>query len=46
MDAVALLENMGLKVTLKGRVVGKVKSQSINSGTPLIKNTVIELVVM
>jgi cell division protein FtsI (penicillin-binding protein 3) len=30
MDAVALLENLGLKVKVKG--VGKVKSQSIQSG--------------
>ena len=43
MDAVALLENMGLKVTLKGRVVGKVKSQSIAAGNPLVKGAVIEL---
>jgi cell division protein FtsI (penicillin-binding protein 3) len=46
MDAVALLENMGLRVKLKGNMVGKVKSQSITSGKPLVKNTVIELVVI
>lgn len=45
MDAVALLENMGLKVKLKGNVVGKIKSQSISSGKPLVRNSVIELVV-
>ena len=45
MDAVALLENMGLKVKLKGNIVGKIKSQSISSGKPLVKNSVIELVV-
>ena len=46
MDAVSLLENMGLKVKLKGNIVGKIKSQSITSGKPLVKNTVIELVVI
>jgi cell division protein FtsI (penicillin-binding protein 3) len=46
MDAVSLLENMGLKVKLKGNVLGKIKSQSITSGKPLVKNTVIELVVI
>jgi len=45
MDAVALLENMGLKVKLKGNGVGKVKSQSISSGNPLVKNTTIELAI-
>ena len=46
MDAVALFENMGLKVRLKGNIVGKIKSQSISSGKPLVKNSVIELVVI
>jgi cell division protein FtsI (penicillin-binding protein 3) len=43
MDAVALLENKGLKVKLKGNVIGKVKKQSINAGIPLIRQAVIEL---
>lgn len=43
MDAVALLENMGLKVKLKGTGIGKVKSQSILVGKPIIKNSIIEL---
>jgi cell division protein FtsI (penicillin-binding protein 3) len=43
MDAVALLENMGLKVKLKGSGIGKVKSQSILVGKPIIKNSIIEL---
>ena len=30
MDAISLLENLGLKVIIKG--IGKVKSQSINPG--------------
>jgi cell division protein FtsI (penicillin-binding protein 3) len=46
MDAVSLLENMGLKVKLKGNVVGKIKSQSISSGKPLVRNSVIELVII
>lgn len=46
MDAVSLLENMGLKVKLKGNIIGKIKSQSITSGKPLVKNTVIEIVVL
>ena len=46
MDAVSLLENMGLKVKLKGNVVGKVKSQSVSSGQPLQRNAMIELVVI
>jgi cell division protein FtsI (penicillin-binding protein 3) len=46
MDAVSLLENMGLKVKLKGSVVGKVKSQSVSSGQPLQRNGMIELVVI
>ena len=43
MDAVSLLENMGLKVKLKGNIVGKIKSQSISLGKSLVKNSVIEL---
>ena len=43
MDAIALLENMGLKIKLKGNGVGKVKSQSILAGQPIIRNSVIEL---
>ena len=43
MDAIALLENMGLKVKLKGNGVGKVKSQSILAGQPISRNSVIEL---
>jgi cell division protein FtsI (penicillin-binding protein 3) len=46
MDAVSLLENMGLRVKLKGNIVGKIKSQSISSGNPLVRNSVIELVVI
>jgi cell division protein FtsI (penicillin-binding protein 3) len=41
MDAIALLENMGLKVKVKG--VGKVKSQSLRPGEVLQKNTPITL---
>ena len=41
MDAVSLLENMGLKVKIKG--IGKVKSQSIEPGTGFKKNQVITL---
>jgi cell division protein FtsI (penicillin-binding protein 3) len=43
MDAIALLENRGLKVKLKGDGVGKVKSQSILVGQPIIRNSIIEL---
>ena len=43
MDAVAILENMGIKVKLKGYGVGKVKSQSIASGQPIIRNSIILL---
>ena len=46
MDAVSLMENMGLKVRLKGNIIGKIKSQSVSSGKPLVKNSVIELVVI
>jgi hypothetical protein len=37
---------MGLEVRLKGNITGKVKSLSIASGKPLVKNLVIELVVI
>jgi hypothetical protein len=37
------LENLGLKVILKGNIIGKVKSQSILAGSPIIKNKTIEL---
>lgn len=43
MDAIALLENMGLKIKLKGNGVGKVISQSILAGQPISRNSVIEL---
>jgi len=36
-DALYLLENLGLKVMMKGR--GKVQTQSIVAGTPLTKGT-------
>jgi cell division protein FtsI (penicillin-binding protein 3) len=41
MDAVALLGNLGLKVKVKG--IGKVKSQSVQAGEPIIKNSTIIL---
>ncbi|HCQ13529.1 penicillin-binding protein [Flavobacterium sp.] len=41
MDAVALLGNLGIKVSVKG--VGKVKKQSIQPGQPIIKNSTITL---
>ena len=41
MDAIALLENKGLNVKIKG--VGKVKSQSIGVGVPILKNSSIVL---
>ena len=41
MDAVALLGNLGIKVSVKG--VGKVKKQSIQPGQPIIKNSTIIL---
>jgi cell division protein FtsI (penicillin-binding protein 3) len=43
MDAVSLLENMGLKVKLKGNIIGKVKSQSILAGRPISRKSIIEL---
>jgi cell division protein FtsI (penicillin-binding protein 3) len=41
MDAIALLENLGLKVKVNG--VGKVKNQSIQAGQNITKNTTIVL---
>ncbi|HHC78709.1 MAG TPA: PASTA domain-containing protein [Flavobacteriia bacterium] len=41
MDAVAILENMGMKVHFKG--TGKVVAQSVKAGEKLDKNTIIEL---
>ena len=41
MDAIALLENLGLKVRVNG--MGKVKNQSIQAGTSISKNTTIVL---
>ena len=41
MDAVAIVGNLGLKVIVKG--IGKVKSQSIQAGQPVIKNSTITL---
>ncbi|MCA0933598.1 transpeptidase family protein [Lutimonas saemankumensis] len=41
MDAVSLLENMGLKVRISG--IGKVKSQSIKAGSELKKGEIIRL---
>ncbi len=41
MDALALLENMGLKVKLEG--VGTVKSQSINKGVKVKSNQIVVL---
>ena len=41
MDAVALLENLNIKVKLVG--IGKVKKQSIKAGEPLLNNTTIIL---
>ncbi|MEC4003084.1 penicillin-binding protein [Flavobacterium sp. SUN052] len=41
MDAVALLGNLGIKVKIKG--IGKVKSQSVQAGEPVIKNSTITL---
>ncbi|NRA94356.1 MAG: transpeptidase family protein [Psychroserpens sp.] len=43
MDAIALLENMGLKVKLNG--VGVIKKQSINKGTKVKPNQIVELVI-
>ncbi|WP_379665127.1 penicillin-binding protein [Pseudotenacibaculum haliotis] len=41
MDAISLLENIGLKVKVRG--VGKVKKQSIRKGTPIKKGATIIL---
>ena len=41
MDAVALLENLGIKVKAIG--VGKVKKQSLQAGQNIVKNTTILL---
>jgi len=41
MDAVAILGNLGIKVKVKG--IGKVKSQSVQAGQPIIKNSIITL---
>jgi cell division protein FtsI (penicillin-binding protein 3) len=41
MDAIALLENLGLKVKVNG--VGKVKKQSLQAGENISKNTTIVL---
>jgi cell division protein FtsI (penicillin-binding protein 3) len=41
MDAVALLENLGMKVKAIG--IGKVKKQSIQAGQPILKNNTIIL---
>lgn len=43
MDALALLENMGLKVKLNG--AGVVKSQSINKGVKVKPNQIVELTI-
>ena len=41
MDAVALLENLGLQVVATG--IGKVKSQSVKAGTAIKKGEIIKL---
>jgi cell division protein FtsI (penicillin-binding protein 3) len=41
MDALALLENLGLKVKVSG--IGKVKKQSLQAGQNIVKNTTILL---
>lgn len=41
MDAIALLENLGVKVKAVG--IGKVKTQSLQAGQDIIKNTTITL---
>ena len=41
MDAIALLENLGVKVKIVG--MGKVKTQSLQAGQDIIKNTTITL---
>jgi cell division protein FtsI (penicillin-binding protein 3) len=42
MDAVSILENLGLKVNLVGN--GKVKRQSIKSGTKITNNQRVNLI--
>ena len=44
MDAIALLENIGLKVKLKGNLLGKVKSQSIEPNGAVRRGKTIELI--
>jgi cell division protein FtsI (penicillin-binding protein 3) len=41
MDAIALLENLDIKVKVIG--MGKVKSQSLQAGENIVKNTTITL---
>jgi cell division protein FtsI (penicillin-binding protein 3) len=41
MEALTILERMGLKVTLKGK--GKVKRQSLRSGSAIKSNSTITL---
>ena len=41
MDAIALLENMGLRVKFSGE--GKVSSQSVAKGTKVARNTIVVL---
>ena len=41
MDAIALLENLGMKVQVIG--VGKVKKQSLQAGQSIVKKTIILL---
>jgi len=38
MDAIALLENLKLKVVVEGNALGKVKAQSLPPGTSLQKH--------
>jgi cell division protein FtsI (penicillin-binding protein 3) len=45
MDAIALLENLGFKVKLTNRGIGKVKNQSIPAGTAIVRKSIIELAV-
>jgi cell division protein FtsI (penicillin-binding protein 3) len=41
MDAIALLENLGIRVKIKG--FGKVKNQSLQAGQNIAKNSTIVL---
>ncbi|MCM5661477.1 penicillin-binding protein [Galbibacter mesophilus] len=43
MDAVSLLENLGVKVRVEGSGIGKVKSQSVKSGQKLESNQTVVL---